>query len=140
MASSEKRGNTPSVEELKAEAQRLRERPDVSRPTRCCIATYWAVVDTDGTLIRGRNVDRVGFNPEGVGTYEVIFSGDVTNGVYQATIGRSGTGTEEPSGEIGVALRCCLPPNEAGRGVWVDTHDSDGTRADRAFHLVVHTD
>lgn len=133
-------GNSPSARELKAEAKKLRKRPKISRPRRCCIDTYWAVVDTDGTLIRGRNVKRVGFNPEGVGTYEVIFAGKVDNGVYQATIGRFGIGTEEPGGEIGVALRCCLPPSEAGRGVWVDTHNSNGTRANKAFHLVVHTD
>lgn len=45
----------------------------------------------------------------------------------------------EPAGEIGVALRRCLTGHETDKGVWVDTHDSDGVYADRAFHLVVHT-
>jgi hypothetical protein len=44
-----------------------------------------------------------------------------------------------PAGEIGVALRCCLTGHETDKGVWVDTHDSSGAYADRAFHLIVHT-
>jgi hypothetical protein len=73
------------------------------------------------------------------GQYEVVFTDDVSHGVYVATIGRPGIATE-PAGEIGVALRCCLPTAEANKGVWVDTHDSNGAYADRAFHLVVHVD
>lgn len=102
----------------------------------CCVREFWAVVETDGTLVRGRNVWRTA--RLGTGWYEVIFTGDVSQGAYVATIGRPEYSTE-PSGEIGVALRCCLSPPEEGKGVWVDTHDSSGNYADRAFHLVVHT-
>jgi hypothetical protein len=59
--------------------------------------------------------------------------------VYVASIGRPGIATE-PSGQIGVALRCCLTGAEANHGVWIDTHDSGGANSDRAFHLVVMTD
>jgi hypothetical protein len=89
--------------------------------------------------VRGRNVVRVAKVPPGPGTYEVIFTDDVSAGVFVATIGRPAFSTE-PAGEIGVALRCCLTPAEANKGVWVDTHDSTGAFSDRAFHLVVHTD
>lgn len=102
----------------------------------CCYRTFWAVVETDGTFVRGRNVARVARLAEG--QYEVVFTSDVSDGVYVASIGRPGIATE-PAGEIGVALRCCLTGRETNKGVWVDTHDSGGAYADRAFHLIVHT-
>jgi hypothetical protein len=102
----------------------------------CCYRTFWAVVETDGTFVRGRNVARVAHLA--AGQYEIVFTSDVSEGVYVASIGRPGIATE-PAGEIGVALRCCLTGHETNKGVWVDTHDSDGAYADRAFHLIVHT-
>jgi hypothetical protein len=102
----------------------------------CCLRTFWAVVERDGTLVRGRDVARVAHL--GNGQYEIVFTSDVSDGVYVASIGRPGIATE-PAGEIGVALRCCLTGRETDKGVWVDTHDPDGAYADRAFHLVVHT-
>ena len=102
----------------------------------CCVRTFWAVVETDGTLVRGRNVARVAHLGDGI--YEVVFTSDVSDGVFVATIGRPGIATEPP-GEITVALRCCLTGPEENKGVWVDTHDPNGDFADRAFHLIVHT-
>jgi hypothetical protein len=104
----------------------------------CCVNEFWAVVERDGTLVRGRSVWRT--KRLAPGQYEVIFTGNVSNGVYVATIGRPAYFTE-PSGQIGVALRALppTPPQEFNKGVWVDTHDSNGAYADRAFHLVVHT-
>jgi hypothetical protein len=102
----------------------------------CCYRTFWAVVETNGTFVRGRNVARVAHLA--TGQYEVVFTSDVSEGAYVASIGRPGIATE-PAGEIGVALRCCLTGHETNKGVWVDTHDSRGAYADRAFHLIVHT-
>ena len=102
----------------------------------CCYRTFWAVVETDGTFVRGRNVARVAHLA--TGEYEVVFTSDVSQGVYVASISRPGIATEPP-GEIGVALRCCLTGHETDKGVWVETHDSNGRPADRAFHLIVHT-
>lgn len=102
----------------------------------CCVQEYWAVVERDGTLVRGRSVWRT--RKLGTGIYEVVFTGDVSNGVFVATIGRPGIATE-PSGEIGVALRCCLSSPETNKGVWINTADSSGRPSDRAFHLLVHT-
>jgi hypothetical protein len=102
----------------------------------CCVRSFWAVIETDGSLVRGRNVARVAHLD--AGQYEVVFTSDVSEGVYVATIGRPGIATE-PAGTIGVALRCCLTGAEENKGVWVDTHDTNGEFADRAFHLVVHT-
>jgi hypothetical protein len=112
-------------------------KPQVTTVSHCCVREYWAVVETNGTLVRARNVTRVAHL--GKGMYEVIFTDDVSLGVYVATIGRPGISTE-PSGQIGVALRCCLSGSEVNHGVWVDTHDSTGAFSDRAFHLLIHLD
>ncbi len=112
-------------------------KPTVTLVQRCCVHEYWAVVERNGTLVRGRNVMRA--KRLAPGQYEVVFTDDVSQGVYVATIGRPGISTE-PAGEIGVALRCCLVGAEVNKGVWVDTHDSNGAYSDRAFHLIVHTD
>lgn len=109
----------------------------------CCVRQFWAVVETDGTFVRGRNVLRVQKLPGTVGMYEVFFTGDVSNGVFVATIGRPGIATE-PTGQIGVALRCCpgagmWTPFDDNKGVWVETFDSSGNYSDRAFHLMVLT-
>ncbi len=102
---------------------------------RCCVHEFWAVVERNGTLVRGRNVVSASRAPPGpVGMYQVCFTEDVTQGVYVATIGRPGIATE-PAGEICVAARYGQP-----KCVWVDTHDSNGAYSDRAFHLIVHTD
>lgn len=98
----------------------------------CCVKQYWAVLETDGTLIRGRNV--VNVIKLGVGQYEVEFTNDMQRGVFVATIGRPGIFTEPP-GTISVAVRA-----GNNNAVWVDTHDTDGKYADRAFHLLVNTD
>ncbi len=128
--------NAPDEQSAK-EALLAPAKPVVTRPDHCCVHHYWAVIERDGSLVRGRNVVRS--KRLATGQYEVVFTGDVSMGVYVATIGRPGIATE-PAGEIGVALRCCLPAGEANKGVWVDTHDSNGAYSDRAFHLVVHVD
>jgi hypothetical protein len=131
--------NAPHEEAAAAELARYAGTPDDAAKygvEGCCYRTFWAVVERDGTLVRGRNVARAARLTDG--QYEIVFTSDVSNGVYVASIGRPGI-TTEPAGEIGVALRCCLTGHETDKGVWVDTHDSNGRYADRAFHLVVHT-
>jgi hypothetical protein len=107
----------------------------------CCVREFWAVIDRDATLVRGRNVVRT--THLGTGVYEVFFTGDVSNGAFVATIGRPGIATE-PTGEICVALRCCpgfgaFTPFDDNKGVWVQTFDSSGKPSDRSFHLIVLT-
>ena len=115
-----------------------KDNPDKYGKQGCCVKEYWAVVDRNGALVRGRNVLRV--EKLATGRYEVFFTGDVREGVFIATIGRHGYGVE-PSGQIGVALRYpgnpTWMPFEDNNGVWVDTHDSAGRYSDRAFHLYV---
>lgn len=107
----------------------------------CCVREFWAVIERDASLVRGRNVLRTA--KLGTGIYEVFFTGDVSNGAYVATIGRPGIATE-PTGGITVALRCCpgfgaFTPFDDNKGVWVQTFDPTGKPADRSFHLIVLT-
>lgn len=107
----------------------------------CCVREFWAVVDGDASLVRGRNVLRT--RKLDIGIYEVFFTGDVSNGAFVATIGRPGIATEPP-GEITLALRCCpgmglFEPFEGNKGVWIQTFDSAGKPSDRSFHLIVLT-
>ncbi|MDY7092147.1 MAG: hypothetical protein SX243_04160 [Acidobacteriota bacterium] len=135
MAEQENLTNAPQGKSLESEP-RIEAPADAYGVEGCCVRQFWAVVETDGRLVRGRNVWRARRLRTGV--YEVVFTGDVSNGVFTATIGRPGIYTE-PAGMISVALRCCLSGQRENKGVWVDTHDPDGTRSDRAFHLMVHT-
>ena len=107
----------------------------------CCVREFWAVIERDGSLVRGRNVLRTAKLATGV--YEVFFTGEVSNGAFVATIGRPGIATEPP-GEITLALRCCpgsnpWTPFADNKGVWIQTFDSAGKPADRSFHLIVLT-
>jgi hypothetical protein len=107
----------------------------------CCVREFWAVVERDASLVRGRNVLRT--RKLDTGIYEVFFTGDVSNGAFVATIGRPGIATEPP-GEITMALRCCpglglFEPFEGNKGVWIQTFDSAGKPSDRSFHLIVLT-
>lgn len=127
--------NAPSTSAAKAALRVAPAAPGEAQLTYecCCVRQYWAVVERDGSLVRGNNVLRS--KRLAPGQYEVVFNGDVSQGAYVASIGRPGIATE-PAGEIGVALRCCLNPPEADKGVWVDTHDSNGAYSDRAFHVI----
>ncbi|HEX2835192.1 MAG TPA: hypothetical protein VHW00_19420 [Thermoanaerobaculia bacterium] len=107
----------------------------------CCVREFWAVVERDGTVVRGRNVVRG--EKIGTGIYQIFFTGEVADGVFVATIGRPGIATEPP-GEITLAVRCCpgfdiWQPFTDNKGVWVQTFDSTGKPSDRAFHLIVMT-
>jgi len=91
---------------------------------------FWAVVDSDGTLARDRGA--VSAQRFDVGQYEVIFSRNVRNCAYVATIGLSGSESVSAPGETTVVGRF-----GNRRGVFVTTHDSTGAFADRGFHLQV---
>jgi hypothetical protein len=121
---------------LKAAKAAVGAAPVITGNEHCCIAQYWAVLETDGSLVRGHNVWRVA--RLGTGVYEVFFTNDVSAGVFVATVGRPGIFTEPPS-EITLALRASGPGPEFNKGVWIQTFNSSGLPADRAFHLLVTT-
>ena len=94
----------------------------------------WAVVNSDGTLARGKGA--LSATQFSTGTYGVRFDRNVTKCVYTATIGRSADGVEPP-GEITVAL-LAVPSGQPTNGVFVTTHNSAGALEGRGFHLVLN--
>ncbi|MGW0435429.1 hypothetical protein ACWDV4_23175 [Micromonospora sp. NPDC003197] len=92
--------------------------------------TFFAVVTAGGALVRGFGV--VSSARLAVGTYQVVFSHDVTGSAYIGTLGLPGNVGTSPSGEIAVVGR-----SGVANGVFVQTFTSAGVAADRAFHLSV---
>lgn len=125
--------NAPEGRFDEAALRQAPAKPQVTRFNKCCVHELWAVVEKDGTLVRGRNVTKV--NRLAVGIYEVFFTEQVDDGVFVATLGRPGIFTEPP-GEITLATRA----NPNNKGVWVETFDSNGRHQDHGFHLLVHID
>jgi hypothetical protein len=90
----------------------------------------FAVVNADGTLVRGLHA--VSATKLATGTYEVVFSRDVTHGAFVACIGNSNPFPFEFRGFIATAPRFANP-----NGILVITSAFDLSTADRGFHLTV---
>ena len=84
----------------------------------CCVREFWAVVEGDASLVRGRNVLRT--RKLDTGTYEVFFTGDVSNGAFVATIGRRGSPRSRPAR---------LPSRYAAARAWASSSPLKATRA-----------
>lgn len=97
---------------------------------RAAASDRWAVLNADGSLVRGKGVASQA--RLGTGAYEVIFDREVRSCVYVATIGIAVTGIIPPPGEISVASR-----GNNRSGVYIRTWDTAGASADRPFHLFV---
>jgi len=94
----------------------------------------FAVVDQNGLLSRGVGVVSVAPIP-GVplGDYAVVFNRDITNCVYQATVGR-------PAVSVGTSIGFAMVANwqdDPDNGVVVFIKDQTGAGQDRALHLTV---
>ncbi|GAA3754939.1 hypothetical protein GCM10022225_44670 [Plantactinospora mayteni] len=91
---------------------------------------HFAVVNANGTLARGFGA--VSSTRLALGQYQVVFIQNVASSAFTATIGLTGSVGTSPSGEIAVVGRAGVPA-----GVFVQTWNSSGVPADRAFHLHV---
>jgi len=88
-----------------------------------------AVISDVGATVRGRGV--ASSAQTGMGQYVVVFDRDVRQCIYTATLGdesASGPGT----GQIAITSAATNV-----NGVRVVTRGSDGTQANRSFHLLV---
>jgi hypothetical protein len=94
-------------------------------------ASYTAVVNSAGTLIRGSGATSAA-QVEGTGTYEVDFVTDVTACAYVATIGQPGSKGSQPAGLITVVGRSGDP-----NGVFVQTYTRGGKLKFLPFHIDV---
>jgi hypothetical protein len=90
----------------------------------------WAVVNKDGTLVRGAGVASLA--RLGTGAYEVIFDRNVRSCVYIATLARDRQNFGYPVGEISTA-----PRGNNTNGVYIRTWFTSGEKYDRSFHLYV---
>jgi hypothetical protein len=85
----------------------------------------WAVVNSNGTLAAGKRVTSA--SKLDTGTYEIVFTRDVSGCAYQATV-RGGSFGGEFAAE---------PRTDNANGVFVTTWLSNGTAADKPFQLMV---
>lgn len=90
---------------------------------------FFAVVELDGTLIRGKGV--VSSRRLSDGSYEVIFNAPVTSCAFTGTIGNTGF-SGFTRGQISAQGR-----QGTNNGVFVKTSSSSGIVENRPFHLVV---
>ena len=94
-------------------------------------ASRFAVVNAGGQAVRGRDVSSAARTSEG--RYQVIFSGDVRNCAYYATIGDESASAPPQNGQISVSS---LASNVNGVAVRTE-NGTNGTELDRPFHLLV---
>jgi hypothetical protein len=91
----------------------------------------FAVVNTGGQLVRGRNVSSVART--GDGRYQVIFNADVRGCAYFATVGSETAAGPPQNSQISVGS---LGSNANGVAVLTENGNS-GAQANRPFHLIV---
>ena len=100
--------------------------------------TLWAVMESDGTFVRGRGVlATFGTFPVGTpGGYEIVFDRNIQQCAYQATVidTAPGRGNSAPNGEIGVRPLSTSSEN----GLSITTRNSSGALEGRDFVVVVH--
>ena len=92
--------------------------------------SYYAVVDADGTLARGRGA--VSATNLGAGAYIVTFSKNVRACSYTATVGLSGA-----SGVSAPGFITTVGAAASEMGVFLTTHDTTGASSNLGFHLQV---
>lgn len=95
------------------------------------VKVFFAVVNSDGSLARGKGATGSFSLSAGSGDYEVDFNRDVTGCAYVATLGNATAGTA-PNGFITDAARAGNPD-----AVFVKTSNTAGAAADIQFHLVI---
>ncbi|MFC7547560.1 hypothetical protein [Plantactinospora sp. GCM10030261] len=125
-----KGGAQPPVSKAAAAKARNALVPETTAGMPPTAQSFFAVVDPDGSLVRG--FEAVSAQRFGPGEYEVIFSHDVTGSAFVGTVALNDDEYIPPPGEIAVAPRLDTP-----NGVYVATYNSAGQPADRAFHLAV---
>ena len=92
----------------------------------------FAVVGSDGTLVRGSSSVVSASRTGSTGAYQVIFDKDVIGCGFVATIGQIGSTGAALPGAISVAGR-----SGNANGVFIETTDFSGFDSDRPFHLSV---
>ncbi|MEQ4303865.1 hypothetical protein ABNF97_21205 [Plantactinospora sp. B6F1] len=121
-------GEQPPTEGIEADGIDVAAVPATAAGLPATAQGHFAVVNANGTLARGFGV--VSSSRLAVGQYQVVFIQSVARSAFTATIGLTGSLGASPPGEIAVVGRAGL-----AAGVFVQTWNSSGVPADRAFHL-----
>jgi hypothetical protein len=90
----------------------------------------WAVVDVDGTLVRGVNVATT--HRQHTGSYRIEFTEPITGCAWIATAGPPGNGTYPPAVFITV-----IGSGLSDSRLFVNPRDATGTLVDAAFHVAI---
>jgi hypothetical protein len=97
--------------------------------------SQFAVVASDGTLVRSSTGVAIDTHTASSGAYELTFSKDVSGCAYVATLGDTASGAPV-AGEVSVSGDHDADSNP--NDVFVQTSDSTGAAADASFHLYVN--
>jgi len=90
----------------------------------------FAVVNSNGTLARGRGVTSV--SRLGTGQYDVRFSRSIATCAWEGTVGLSGFGGAAAPGIVTLVGRI-----GTNNGLFVTTYSTTGAAADTPFHTLV---
>jgi hypothetical protein len=104
--------------------------------TGAAATTLWAVVESNGTLVRHGTGAIESKEVGSAGTYEVVFNQNVSQCAYTATLGSTTDGAA-PAGDIGVASRAEGIFKAKLDAVYIQTYNSSGTTTAEPFHLAV---
>ena len=93
--------------------------------------SYWAVVQSDGTLVRSSADTAVSTTVIDLGVFVVDFGTDITGCSFTGAIATPST-TPQPAGVLTLAVR-----NGNVEGVYVETMNLAGTLTAKGFHVQV---
>lgn len=92
----------------------------------------WAVVKSGSSLARSGCVGATSSHAGESGTYYVVFTTDIVDCAYEATLGLAAHAGQAPPGFVTV-----VGAGESPDGVYVETFNAAGKRANEGFHLTV---
>jgi len=92
----------------------------------------WAVVNSDASLASTGCSGASSTTAGRIGTYDVVFTKNVTDCAYTATIGSAGS-----SGSVAPGFVAVVGEGGNADGVYVETFNSSGVETQEGFHLTV---
>src|SRR5262245_22149521 len=96
--------------------------------------TIWAVIDSGGTVVRGKGIVSVTKPTLNEGLYNIVTSQDVTGCDALVSIGAPGAATVDTGAMGGIGVSG-LPGS--ANGIYVETRELNGRLTNKPFHLVV---
>lgn len=95
--------------------------------------SLWAVISSDGSIVRSVGVTSAGLLPNTTGQYFVSFGENVSSCSYIATLSTIGFSGSVPAGNVTVA-----PASGTANSVYVGAYDGTGAPVNESFQLTVH--